>query len=100
MDYYYIYYKNICTDDEMKYTYSCINFNLIEGAQGIIIQASIQQDYTRSVDAKQIHAAAWNNLGNYWKSVLKKYSSGNFIEDQQKQQLVVLKEGCFTSSML
>lgn len=57
--------KNICTDDEMKYTYSCINFNLIEGAQGIIIQVSIQPDYACCVDAKQIHAASWNNLGNY-----------------------------------
>lgn len=84
----------------MKYTYSCINFNLIEGAQGIKIQASIQPDYACCVDAERIHAASWNNLGNYWKSILKKYGSGNFIEDQQKQQLVHLKKGCFTSSML
>lgn len=56
--------KNICIVDEMKCTYSCINFQLIEGAQGIIIQASVYPDLTCCVDVKQIHAAAWNNLEN------------------------------------
>lgn len=33
--------KNVVMDDEIKSTYSCINFKLIESAQGIIIQAPI-----------------------------------------------------------
>lgn len=33
--------QTVVMEDKIKYTYSCVNFKLIESAQGIIIQAPI-----------------------------------------------------------